>query len=107
MPRASVPSPPQKSINNTFAPNSMLSKMKPANTWADYKVPYNPFSLVTYLRQYANTIKGKQACNRFTATIKWLLEPETPFHGPTSTLLTSGVSHPTNFTVPIIKSFLT
>jgi hypothetical protein len=85
----------------------MLSKMKPADTWADYKVPYNPFSLVTYSRQYANTIKGKQARNCFTTTIKQLLEPETPFYGPTSTLLTLGVSHPTNFTVPIIKSFLT
>ena len=84
----------------------MLPKTKPADPWAEYEVPYTPFSLTTYSRQYADTIKGKQARNHFTATIKHLLKPENPFLGLSGRSLHPGQTHPTNFKSPIIKSFL-
>jgi hypothetical protein len=84
----------------------MLPKTKPADPWADYEVQYTPFSLIAYSWQYADTIKNKQARNCFTATIKRLLEPETPFLGLSGRSLHPEQTHPTDFKSPIIKSFL-
>jgi hypothetical protein len=80
--------------------------MKLADPWDKYEVPYTPFSLATYLQQYANTIKGKQACTCFNTTIKCLLEPETPVLGLSGQSLTPEQTHPTNFKAPIIRLFL-
>jgi hypothetical protein len=110
-PRAPLPgpstlSPPQCSIDHTFVPTALLPKTKPADPWAKFEVLPNPATLDIFAQQYADTIKGKQPCNRFLSTIKRLMEPDTPFHGPYSSQSLHKDPHPTEFTQVIVKSFL-
>jgi hypothetical protein len=87
-------------------PTALLPKMKPTDPWAEFEVLPNPVTLNIFARQYANTIKGKQPRNCFLSTIKWLMEPDTPFHSPYSTRSPHKDPHPTEFTPAIVKSFL-
>jgi hypothetical protein len=125
-PGPSTPSPPQRSIDHTFAPTALLPKTKPEDPWAEYEVlpPRDPWAgydilpthpvlldvvtkdfLETSSRQYADTLKNKQACTRFNSTIKRLMEPETPFLNPYRGMTHDG-PHPKIFAPVIIKSFL-
>ena len=130
LPRAPLPgpstlSPPQCSIDHTFAPTALLPKMKPADPWAEYEVlplqskyprdpsVTNPLLLEVVTKdfleasswQYADKLKNKQARTRFTSAIKRLMEPETPFLNPYKGKTHDG-PHPKIFAPAIIKSFL-